>query len=106
MLAERGYLPAIERASGVRLAAVADRVPSRCAELAPGVPAYPSASELLAAAEVDGLVVATPAAAHLEDARAAAAAGIPTLVEKPPAANAGEAAALAEVRPLPRVGFN
>ena len=41
-LAERGYLPALARARGVRLAAVADTVQERGARLAPGVPALPA----------------------------------------------------------------
>jgi predicted dehydrogenase len=106
MLAERGYLPALGRVRGVRLVAVADALPARCAELAPKVPGYSSASELLAAEDPDGLVLATPAAAHLEDARDAARAGVPTLVEKPPAANGLEAAALAGLEPTPWIGFN
>lgn len=106
MLAERGYLPALERTSGVRLVGIADAVPSRCARLAPQLPHYSSAKALVAAQELDGLVLATPAAAHLEDARVAASAGVSTLVEKPPAANGLEAAALAELDPLPSIGFN
>ena len=106
MLARRGYLPALGRARGVRLAAVADPVAARCEELAPGLPRYASAAELVAAGGVDGLVLATPVAAHLDDARIAAAAGLATLVEKPPAADGAEATGLAELDPLPWLGFN
>ncbi len=55
---------------------------------------------------VDGLVLATPAAAHLEDARLAASAGLAVLVEKPPAVDRADAAALAALEPSPLVGFN
>ena len=51
-------------------------------------------------------MLATPVAAHLGDARTAAAAGLATLVEKPPAADGAEADELAGLDPLPRVGFN
>lgn len=105
-LAERGYVPAARIARGVRLAAVADISPSRCAEAAPGVPAYDGAGALVAAGRLDAIVVATPAAAHLADARLAAHAGLPTLVEKPPAPDPDQAAALAALVPAPWIGFN
>jgi len=105
-LAERGWLPAVARTAGVRLAAVADPVRSRCERLAPGIPAYESAAELIAAGAADALVLATPASAHLADARLAANAGLAVLVEKPPAADAAEAEALAGLQPPPWIGFN
>ena len=105
-LAELGYLPALRAARGARLAAVADPVRSRREALAPGLPAYASAAELVAAGGVDAVVLATPMEAHLDDAAAAAAAGLSVLVEKPPAPDAVGAAALAALDPLPFVGFN
>jgi predicted dehydrogenase len=105
-IAERGYVPALQRAHGLRLAAVADPVSARCADVAPGVPAFASAAELIDAHAADALVLATPAATHLADARAACAAGIPTLVEKPPALTAADAAELVRLDPTPYVGFN
>jgi myo-inositol 2-dehydrogenase/D-chiro-inositol 1-dehydrogenase len=105
-IAERGYLPALRDAQGVRLAAVADPVSMRCARIAPGVPSYASAAELLEAGAADALVLATPVAAHLSDARLASESDIPTLVEKPPARDAGEAAQLASLSPPPWIGFN
>jgi predicted dehydrogenase len=105
-LAERGYVPALERAEGVELAAVADPAAERCAGAAPGIPAFASAAELIAARAVDALVLATPAEAHLADARAAAAAGLPTLIEKPPTATLAEALELAQLDPSPHLSFN
>ena len=105
-LAERGYVPALKLAQGITLAALADPVLSRCDTVAPGVPAYTSAAALLAAAEVDAVVLATPAAAHVADATLAAEAGVPALVEKPPASDLAEAQALARLDPAPRIGFN
>jgi predicted dehydrogenase len=93
-LAERGYVPAVYRARGLRLAAVADRVAARCAAAAPGIPSFSDAAELIDAGIADVLVLATPAAAHLADARLAAEAGLPTLVEKPPTPTARETAEL------------
>lgn len=108
-LGEAGYLPAARAAAGVRLVALAEPDPgrrARVAEAAGGVAAYPDAGSLLAAGGVDALVLATPAAAHLADARLAVDAGVPVLVEKPPAADVAGAAALAALTPTPWVGFN
>jgi myo-inositol 2-dehydrogenase/D-chiro-inositol 1-dehydrogenase len=105
-LAERGYLPALELARGVRLVAVADPTPERCRRIAPGAAAFETAEELLADGGVDALVLATPPGAHLADARLAAAAGVPVLVEKPPGLDAREAAELAALDPEPFVGLN
>ena len=103
--AERGHVPAAERARGVELAAVADTDISRCAEAAPGVPACDSVEELLATG-VDAVVVATPTREHLASARLATEAGVPALVEKPPARDAAEAAELAALPAPVWVGFN
>jgi len=108
-LAEVGYLPAAVATRGVVLAAVAEPDPvrrDRVAALSGGVPAFVSAQALLHGADVDALVLATPAAAHLHDARAAAAARVPVLVEKPPAPDRAGAAALAALEPAPYVAFN
>ncbi len=105
-LAARGYVPALAHAEGVELVAVADREEARCSAVAPGYRAYGSASELLAAAEVDLLVLAHAVEAHVADARAAAAAGVSSLVEKPPARTAAEAEGLAGLDPPAWLGFN
>jgi predicted dehydrogenase len=106
LLAERGYAPAMRRARGVVLTAVADRVRERCVAVAPGVPAFATAADLVAANAVDALVLATPVAAHVADARLAAAAGLPALIEKPPAPTLGDAELLVALDPMPSVGFN
>ena len=59
-IAERGYVPALARAAGVELVAVADVEPARCAAVAPGVPAFDSLPALVAGAGPEALVVATP----------------------------------------------
>jgi predicted dehydrogenase len=105
-LAARGYLPAFQRASGICLAAVADVDTTRCAALAPNLPAYDSARALVAVGNLDGVVIATPTWTHLSDARAVADAGLPVLVEKPPGLDAREAASLTALHPAPRIGFN
>src|SRR2546421_7437323 len=105
-LAERGYVPAAELADGVRLAAVADPMAERCERVAPGLPRFASAAELLNAHAADLVVLATPARVQVEDARRASEAAAPTLVEKPPARNAEEAELLAALEPPPWIGFN
>jgi predicted dehydrogenase len=117
-LAEAGYLPAFAApaaGAAIRLAAVADPDPARRGRVATlaaarhgvgAVAAFPDAATLLAGAAVEGLVLATPALAHVADATVAAAAGIPVLVEKPPAIDASGAAELAALSPPPWVGFN
>lgn len=108
-LAETGYVPALRAAHGVALVAVAEPEPARrerVAEAGGWVPAFADAAALLGATEVDALVLATPVTAHLPDARTAAAAGVPVLVEKPPAADQHQAAELAALTPAPRIGFN
>lgn len=105
-LAARGYLPAFQRAAGLRLATVADVDRARCAALVPAIPAYDSARALASAGGVDGVIIATPTRAHASDARVVAEAGLPSLVEKPPGVDAIEAARLASLRPAPRLGFN
>lgn len=114
-LARAGYLPALSAARHVRLVAVADPDPARRGMVAADahdaaagspVPAFPTLGDLLEGTRPDGIVLATPAAAHLADAQLAARAGVPTLVEKPPAPDAAGAAALAALAPAPWVAFN
>jgi len=112
-LAEQGYVPAAGVARDVRLVAVADPSADRRAAVAavaarPGAPveAHADAAALLAGTPVDAVVLASPAAAHLADAELAVAAGVPVLVEKPPAPDAVGAAALAALGGGVRVGFN
>jgi predicted dehydrogenase len=104
-VAERGYAPALRDVPGL-LVAVADPDPERCARVAPDVPRYASAAELLEAASIDLLVVASPTAFHVEDARAAARRGVRALVEKPPAESADAARELTLLDPPPWIGFN
>ena len=105
-LAEFGYLPAFRQAKGIRLAGVADTDPSRCQAIAPGVPAYQNIHSLIDAGGIDALVISTPTRFHLSDARSAANAGLPALLEKPPGLNLEEARTLYCLRPCPWIGFN
>lgn len=105
-VAEFGYLPAFRQARGVVLVGIADVYPSRCRALAPGVPAYGNIQSLIQAGGLDALVISVPTRFHLEYARCAVEAGLPSLVEKPPGVNVHEAKALQAMKPTPWVAFN
>ena len=105
-VATAGYVPAIARTAGLRLAAAADPHPGRRLEVASGRPAFATAGELVASGGIDAVVLAGPAEGRGRDAAAAAAAGLPTLVEKPPAGCAAEARALTLLDPAPHCSFN
>lgn len=113
-IVERGYLPAALSLPGVRIVAFADPDEARarrCLELwergggaSAGV--FGDCADLLATERIDALLVATPAPMHLPIAAAAAAAAIPTLVEKPPAPDLEGAWRLAALEPEPLIAFN
>lgn len=105
-LAEFGYLPAFRQAKGIKLVGVADINQSRCDAIAPGVPAHQDIHSLIGGGGIDALVISTPTRFHLSDARSAAQAGLPALLEKPPGLNLEEARALCRLRPGPWIGFN
>lgn len=107
-LAELGYLPAFEQRADVALVAVADPDAGRRGAIATraGVPGHPDLGAVLDGIDVDAVVIASPAAAHLADATTAVAAGLAVLVEKPPAPDVAGAARLAELGRSVHVGFN
>lgn len=95
--------PLIEATPGIRMAVVVTSDAGRAEQARqahPGVRVVASADELWARpGDVDVVVVATANRAHVSLARAAIAAGLPVVVEKPMAATADEARALvAEAR--------
>jgi len=91
----RDYMaPGIAAAGGI-VTAVADPSPqARALAEAAGLAAYPTAEAMLAAGACDLLYVATPNNAHLDPVRAAAAAGMPVLCEKPVAQDLATAEAI------------
>lgn len=115
-LAASGYVPAAGLVPEVRLTAVADPDSGRREQVAAAlergghrVARFATVEELLDQAGVDGvdgLVLATPVAAHVEGAATASSPGLPVLVEKPPAPDAAGAAALERLDPPPWIGFN
>ena len=79
------HAPFIAAARDVELAGVVTRSPERRAELAadfPGVPAYDSLADLLAAG-VDAVTITTPPQTRRELVLEAIAAGVPTIADKP-----------------------
>lgn len=113
-ITERGYVPAALAAEGVKIAGFADPDPGHldlCRHLweqegGGQASACTSADELLRSEPIDLLVIAAPASHHLALAEAAATAGVPSLVEKPPATDLNEARALATLDPTPLLAFN
>lgn len=77
---------AVAEVDGVEVSRVASRDPRRAREFADAVGAPAIAvglDDLLAAADVDAVYLASPNALHAEQVRTAVDAGIPVLVEKP-----------------------
>jgi predicted dehydrogenase len=80
------------------LVAVASPTPGRAFDFGAGlgVPAFDSVEEMLEVVRPDAVYVASSNHRHLDDALAAAAAGIPTLCEKPMAVNRADAARMVD----------
>lgn len=109
-IAERGYLPAAATTEAVEVVAIAEtdegRAGAAAGRFAEGAALHGGVEDLLAAGGVEALVVAVPIDQHLPAARLGAEAGVPSLVEKPPAPNLADARSLAGLRPAPALGFN
>ncbi|MBI4184336.1 MAG: Gfo/Idh/MocA family oxidoreductase [Proteobacteria bacterium] len=87
----RAYIRTIAASEGVALVRLASRNPEARALVGPEVAIDADWRTLIAAEDIDGVIVAAPPAAHFAIARAAILAGRPALVEKPLALSAGEA---------------
>lgn len=112
-IVERGYVPAALATEGMTIAAFADpnrRRLDHCLDLwregDSEAQAYSDLGNLLAAEAIDLLVVAAPLDRHVALAEQAAAAGVRSLVEKPPAPDLAGALRLAELEPEPILAFN
>ncbi len=94
------HAPLVDATPGLCVAAIATSNPVRAARARaqyPGVVVVADADELLAdSARIDALVVATPNRMHVPIARAALHRGLPVVVDKPLAPDAGAAQALAD----------
>jgi predicted dehydrogenase len=97
-IAQAAHLPALARATGVRLAALCDPSAYIAGELARrhGVPGYETPDELFADPSVDAVIVAVPDRLHRAIGEAALRAGKHVLVEKPLAAAVDDAELLAK----------
>jgi predicted dehydrogenase len=112
-IAERGYVPAALSAEGVTISAFADPKPDRLDECLQRwrhgggeAEGFSDLASLLAAEPIDLLVVAAPLDRHVALAEQAAAAGVRSLVEKPPAPDLAGAQRLAALDPEPVLAFN
>jgi predicted dehydrogenase len=109
-LVELGYLPALDAVESLAVRAVADPDRERREQVAAragdGATACAAAEDLVQADGVDAVLVASPPAHHPHHAALAAAAGLPCLVEKPPALDAEGARQIALHDPAPWIGLN
>ncbi|HEX7294021.1 MAG TPA: Gfo/Idh/MocA family oxidoreductase, partial [Solirubrobacterales bacterium] len=112
-ITELGYIPGALAAEEVTIAAFADpnaERRERCLDLwAEGgaeARGFPDLASLLEAEPIDLLIVAAPLQHHLPLAEEAAAAGVRSLVEKPPAPDLSGAQQLAALDPEPLLAFN
>ena len=83
-----------------RLGAVVDPSEAgraRAAELAPGIPVHASTNGVFQDDAIEGVMIATPAETHFDEARAAIAAGRDVFVEKPLTIDLEEARALEQL---------
>lgn len=93
-IARNRHVPSIAASADFTLAALAD---PRGGDAVAGVAIAPDHRAMLADAGIDAVVICTPPAARFAIAREALLAGKHVVLEKPPAATMGEAAALAQL---------
>jgi scyllo-inositol 2-dehydrogenase (NADP+) len=89
----------IKAEPSMRVAAVVTRDPQRRAQAAaehPGVSVHDSLEEMLGDGRLDLVVVASPTDAHADGALASIEAGVPVVVDKPPAIDAEQARGVVE----------
>jgi myo-inositol 2-dehydrogenase / D-chiro-inositol 1-dehydrogenase len=88
----RTHLTAIAGSRLVTVSGIVEPDPgTRAAVAATGIPAFATLDELLAAADLDGAVIAAPTNRHVEVLGQVMAAGLPVLCEKPCGLSADEA---------------
>ena len=90
----RNYIKTIAGLNGVRLSRLASRNPESPALAGTGCQISEDWREMLAAGDLDGVIIATPAAVHAEITLAALEHDLPVLVEKPMTLSASEAEAV------------
>jgi len=87
----RAYIKTIENLDGVQVHRLASRNPQSRALVGNACRIDPDWRALIAAGDLDGLIIASPPAHHVEMATASIAAGIPVLIEKPLSLDLAEA---------------
>ena len=106
--AARQIVPAVEKAPGVRLAAICDPLPEVREAVAAryGIRGVADIETLLALDDVDAVYIATPTDLHAQHVVAAARAGKHVLCEKPMATTLDEATAMIDAADRAGVVFN
>jgi myo-inositol 2-dehydrogenase / D-chiro-inositol 1-dehydrogenase len=80
----RTHLRGLEGSTEVEIVAVTEPVESGAATLrAQGLSVFPTAEEMFAESELDGVLIAVPTPQHIDTTRKALEAGLPVLCEKP-----------------------
>src|ERR1700754_1884728 len=80
----RTHLRALADSAQVTVVAVAEPFEAAAAQLRDNdMTVYPTAEEMFAASELDGVLIAVPTPQHIATTRAALEAGMPVLCEKP-----------------------
>lgn len=106
--AARSIVPAVEKAAGIRLAAICDPLAEARDPVAQryGVHSIANIEALLARDDIDAVYIATPTTLHAQHVIAAAAAGKHLLCEKPMATTLAEAQAMIDAADRAGVVFN
>jgi len=92
----RTHLAALAGSRQVRVTGLAEPDPAaRAAAARPGLPGFATVAELVAAGNLDGVLVAAPTSAHAPIVTEIAAAGLPVLCEKPCGLDTAQAQACA-----------
>ena len=92
----RTHLAALAGSRQVRVTGLAEPDPAaRAAAARPGLPGFATVAELVAAGNLDGILVAAPTSAHTPIVTEIAAAGLPVLCEKPCGLDTAQAQACA-----------
>ncbi len=94
----RRHAQAIAQVDGCKLTALVDpSAEAACSAQALGLANYPDLDAMLADAQPDGVILATPTTLHVDQALACVTQGCPVLIEKPLATAAQDASALLAV---------
>ena len=100
----RAHVERMRRSGECRLAAIADPAPEAAAYAGSlGVAHYADLDVMLAAERLDGVIVATPNAAHAPNALSCIGRGLPVLIEKPLAETLANAERIVEAAERARV---